>query len=86
MAEKTTEKTQEYFQKAAEAQAERINTMLDEVAKMEQKSSDRVENSIDEIARIWKSSLHYTMELNEQMRSMMVESTRRTTDWMNIRA
>ena len=86
MAEKATEKSQEYFQKAAEAQNERFHTMLDEVAKLEQKGSEQLENSIDEMARIWKSSLHYTMELNEHMRSMMVESTRRTMDWMKFSA
>ncbi len=86
MAEKKVQETQEYFQKAAEAQTERFETMIEEVAKMESKGTEQLENSIDEIARIWKSSLHYTIELNEHMRAMMVESTKRTMGWMNFGA
>ena len=84
MAEKKTvkEETSEFFQKAAEQNAERMGVMIDEMSKVEQGALEQMEHSIDEMARLWKQSIHYSIQMNEHMRQIMVESTKRTMDWM----
>lgn len=75
--------TKTFFENMTEAQTERLETLMNECEAAEKKASDKVEKSIDEMANLWKSSFNYMLELNEETRSMWMESTRQAMSWMS---
>jgi hypothetical protein len=78
-----TQQIRDTFRKAIGDQAERIESVFSEMAKLEEKSLEQFANQLDEANRLTKVSLAYASELAAQWRKLMVDAARRTAEMVS---
>lgn len=85
---KETSQTQNdgFFASMFEKNFNRFNSMIDEMAKVEEKAFSQSHKNVDDASKMVKASIDYTADLHEQWREMMVDSTKKTMQMMTWNA
>lgn len=71
---------QQFFSKVIGDQGTRVESMMNEYARVEQKGAEQAKQAMDEWMKIATASMSYGMELSEQWRKLSMEATRRAFD------
>lgn len=86
MAAKTeTTQANDFFHKANADTMERMTTAFEEAAKMQRQSVDQAMKQFDEMSKIFKSTVNYQLELQEQMRQTILENAKRSVEFMTMK-
>ena len=85
MANKSTTQSQNdgIFASMLEKNFERWQSVIDEMARVEEKAMSQSHKNVDDAAKMMKAGLEYTNDLTAQWRSMMVESTKMTREMIS---
>ncbi len=84
MAAKETTQSQNggIFASMVEKNFDRWNSMMEEMAKVEEKATAQSQKNVDEAAKMMKAGIDYSNDLAAQWRQMVAESTKMTQEMM----
>ena len=76
----------EVWNKMVAEQTGRIETMCEELDKLENQGIDQLRTAIDEATRMMKSSVEYQTQISNEWRKLALEATRRAAELLTPRA
>lgn len=68
---------QQFFSKMIGDQSTRVESMMGEFARAEQKGTEQAKHVMDEWTKLVNASISYSIELGDQWRKLSLEATRR---------
>jgi hypothetical protein len=74
------ENVKEGFKKLVDEQGVRVQSMFEEMAKLEARSMEQARVAIDESTRLMKSALDYQAQLSAEWRKLALEAAKRATE------
>ena len=71
------EELNSFWLDATRENVDRMATIYDQWAKLEKKSIVQASNHVDEMAKLMKASIDFMTDMNDQWRSLTIETVRR---------
>lgn len=87
MVENVTSQVQQGFgvwKKAWEDHVTRVNGIVAEVNKFEQKNAEQITNAVDEYAKLTRENLAYATQLAAEWRKLSLEATKKAASFFNV--
>lgn len=74
------------WKKAWEDHVSRVNAVVTEANKLEQKNVEQFTNAVDEVAKLTRENLAYATQLAAEWRKLSLEATKKAASFVNPQA
>ena len=74
------------WKKAWEDHMSRVNAVMTEANKLEQKNVEQFTNAVDEVAKLTRENLAYATQLASEWRKLSLEATKKAASFVNPQA
>lgn len=88
MSEKTTDNSfnlpfPNFFSQFTEQSTERLEALVDEWEKWEERGADQAEKAVEETAHLMRAGIDYSLQLQSEFRKQALENTRKTLEMLD---